>query len=88
MKTKAIVVIAFVALFVTACGGNPVHQDAVAATSEPAAAPEKPTPEPPTKKSCVASCTDDYPTCVAHGDGSAEENADCEAEFRACASAC
>ncbi len=83
MKTKAIVVIAFVTLFVTACGGNPVHQDAVATTSEPAAAPEQ-----PTKSSCVASCTDAYPTCVAHGDGSREENADCEAEFRACASAC
>lgn len=82
MKTKAVVAVVFAALLLTACAGSPVRQDGATTSSA------QPAPEKPTNKQCVAGCTGDYPTCVARGDGSREDNAECEAEFRACAAAC
>lgn len=42
----------------------------------------------PKNRGCVANCTNDYSICVTRGDGSTEDNAECEAEFRGCAAAC
>lgn len=83
MNTRAIVSISFVVMFAAGCSGSPVRDRAAAdASGEPMAAAKKP------NKTCVANCTNDYSICVTRGDGSTEDNAECEAEFRACADAC